>query len=102
MDTFKVKIATPEACVFDGPADSIVAPGTGGEFGVLAHHAPMIAAISEGVLKVALSGNETFAFNVGDGVLEVAADQVLVLTGKAVRKDWMAGGGRLRRVDQNV
>lgn len=84
MATFNMKIVTPESCVFDSEVDSLVAPGVDGLFGVLAHHAPMIAAIDEGVLKASVSGIDIF-FGVGKGVLEVSGDHVLVLTGKAVR-----------------
>lgn len=84
MDSFRMKIATPESSVFDGPIESLMAPGVDGSFGVLAHHAPMIAAIRDGVLKASVAGEDVF-FAVGKGVLEVTGDLVLVLTGKAVR-----------------
>jgi len=84
MDTFRLKIATPESSVFDSPVVSLVAPGVDGSFGVLAHHAPMIAAIGDGVLKASADGEE-LSFAVGKGVLEVTGDLVLVLTGRAVR-----------------
>jgi len=84
MDTFRMKISTPESCVFDGPVESLVAPGVAGAFGVLAHHAPMIAAIDEGVLRASAAGVSIF-FSVGKGVLEVTGDLVCVLTGKASR-----------------
>lgn len=82
MDKFRMKIATPESSVYDGMVESIVAPGVDGSFGVLAHHAPMIVAIGEGVLKATVSGADV-SFKVGKGVVEVAGDLVLVLTAKA-------------------
>ena len=90
MKTFRAKIVTPEACVFDDAVESLVAPGTDGFFGVLADHAPMIAGLAAGVLKVSAGGADLF-FRVGGGVLDVSPGAVLLLTDSAVRSQ--AGSG---------
>lgn len=76
MSTFNVQIVTPSGSVYDGPAESITAMGEGGSFGVLANHAPMVAATAAGVLTV--RGPEQRFFVVGPGVLEVAGDVVVL------------------------
>ena len=44
--TFKILLSTPDKTFFNGPADSLVCPGLGGYFGVLAKHARMVSAIA--------------------------------------------------------
>ena len=84
MATFKTNISTPEALVFNEDVESLVVPGTGGRFGVLAGHAPMIGALSPGVLKVSAAGQATF-FAVGKGMVEVTRQGVSLMTGFAFR-----------------
>jgi F-type H+-transporting ATPase subunit epsilon len=83
MPTFDVTIVTPEGKTFSGPADSLVAPGLEGDFGVLAQHAAMIAALRRGILTVR-TGAEERVFIVGEGVLEVSRAGVTVLAASAV------------------
>ena len=83
MARFRIRIVTPESCAYDEDADSVVVPGADGFFGLLAHHAPMIAAVDPGPLRILLEGSESAVFNVGKGVLEVRDNNVLVLTDSA-------------------
>jgi F-type H+-transporting ATPase subunit epsilon len=82
MTTFKTRIVTPEACALDAEVNSLMVPGVNGFFGVLAHHAPMIAAVGGGTLKVSTDSGDTF-YSVGKGVLEVTHGGVLILTDQA-------------------
>jgi F-type H+-transporting ATPase subunit epsilon len=76
--TFRLTIQTPEACAYDGEAESLVAPSADGFFGVLANHAPMVGVITVGVLTVRTpAGPRLFA--VGDGVAEVGGNAVRLL-----------------------
>jgi|GEM_PF-874992 len=52
MNLFKLTVTTPVKQVFDAEVESVVAPGMDGQFGVLAHHAHMIAPIQSGVFVV--------------------------------------------------
>lgn len=70
MATFHLTIVTPAATAFDGEAESLVAPGELGSFGILAHHAPMIAGLETGIMTIK-SGGTTSYFVTGEGVLEV-------------------------------
>jgi len=82
MPAFRTRIVTPELCAFDAEVESIVVPGIDGFYGILANHAPMIAAVGAGILKVTAGGTDTF-FSVGKGVLEVDGSAVLILTDRA-------------------
>jgi len=43
--TFALEIVSPEQTVYSGDAVAVAAPGREGSFGVLAHHAPLLAAL---------------------------------------------------------
>ena len=51
-DAFQLSIVTPEGQVYEDQVEGVVAPGEWGSFGVLAFHAPMVAALEAGVLSV--------------------------------------------------
>jgi F-type H+-transporting ATPase subunit epsilon len=72
------EIATQDRLLFEGPADEVVAPGSQGEMGILPHHAPLLATLDYGILRVRYQGREE-AFTIGGGVIEVQPDRVTVL-----------------------
>jgi F-type H+-transporting ATPase subunit epsilon len=78
MSVFHLHITTPEGNNWDGDVVSVIAWGVGGSFGVLANHAPMIAALKPGVLTVR-GEEETKYYATGEGVLEVRLDQWVVI-----------------------
>ena len=80
MNELKLEIVTPAAKVFSGPVTSVVAPGTEGYFGILPRHAPMIASLGIGELKIKLAGKEQKRlFAMSEGFLEVSPQQVTVI-----------------------
>ena len=81
MAKFNLTILTPQGIVYDKDAESIVAPGESGYFGILANHAPMIAATTSGVLKVTSGGEKFFAM--GPGIVEVSRNNVNILADNA-------------------
>jgi F-type H+-transporting ATPase subunit epsilon len=84
VSTFRIAVITPEGTAYEGDALSVVAPGVAGSFGVLANHAPMIAAVGKGVLQVKEEA-ATALLVIGDGFLEVSKQGVLVLADRAVK-----------------
>ena len=80
MAAFTLDIVTPERTVFSGPVESLRAPGSQGSFGVLARHAPMIAAMQAGVLQFLEEGSsEPRALACSGGFVEVQGDRVTAL-----------------------
>ena len=75
----KVSVISPEAVLFEGDTDSVVAPAYDGEVGILTGHAPMMALLGKGVIRIG-SGQR---FNVEGGFLQVVDNQVRVVTEKA-------------------
>ncbi len=77
----KVSIISPEATLFEGDASSVIAPAFDGEVGILTGHAPMVTVLGTGTLRL----GDGQSFKVEGGFVQVADDQVRVVTEKAVR-----------------
>ena len=58
MATFHFDLVSPEKLAFSGEVDQVDIPGVEGDFGVLAGHAPVIAAIRPGILTVFVGGTQ--------------------------------------------
>ena len=58
---------------------SLVAPGVEGYFGILARHAPLMAALDVGQMKLTYEDGEEELMAIGGGFLEVSKDVVSVL-----------------------
>ncbi|HEY75907.1 MAG TPA: F0F1 ATP synthase subunit epsilon [Thermoflexia bacterium] len=82
----QLSIVTPERELFTGEVDSVLAPGMDGEMGILPRHAPLIAALKEGVL-IARQGEEEMVFAVHGGYMQVLPDRVIVLADVAERAE---------------
>jgi F-type H+-transporting ATPase subunit epsilon len=78
----RVAVISPEQTLFEGDATSVVAPAHDGEVGILTGHAPMMALLGRGTLRVSSSDGER-KFSVTGGFLQVVDDQVRVVTEKA-------------------
>lgn len=74
----RVDILSPDKTIFQGEADSLVLPGKDGSFGVLEDHAPMIATLGPGKVKITNDGADQF-FELNGGVVEVVKNRVIVL-----------------------
>ena len=84
--TIKLDIVTAERVVFSDDVDVVVAPGIGGQLGILPHHAPLMTMLQPGEL-VARKGGEEFSIAVFGGFLEVRPDHIIVLADAAERAE---------------
>lgn len=82
MSGYRFSILSPGGKAFEGDAQYVSAPGVMGGLGVLAGHAPMIAAVQPGLCTVKTSTGVCL-FYTGNGVLEVSRDEVLLLVDEA-------------------
>jgi F-type H+-transporting ATPase subunit epsilon len=73
-----LEIVTPEKRAFAGDVDEVIVPGSEGELGILPHHAPLIATLGAGVLRLKRGGQEE-EFAIFGGFLQVRPDRVVVL-----------------------
>ena len=82
MGKLHLEVVTPEKVMVSQEVDVVVAPGTMGEFGVLAGHVPFLSGIEPGELRFS-NGNQTERFFVTTGFSEVSDDKVSVLVDAA-------------------
>jgi F-type H+-transporting ATPase subunit epsilon len=82
-DAFHFDLVSPERMVFSGEVEQVDVPGVEGDFGVLAHHAPLIAMIKPGILTVRGAG-ETQRIVVVGGFAEVNEQGLTVLADTAM------------------
>ena len=80
---FQFEILTPERVFYSGKISSLVAPQMEGYFGMLAHHAPLIARSNGGKLTVRDESNTEKHFTVGPGIVEVLKNRAIFLTKQA-------------------
>jgi F-type H+-transporting ATPase subunit epsilon len=80
---YHLTVLTPDAEVYEGRVQGLVAPGTEGYFGVLARHAAMVAELDTGQLSLVDEHGERVLFAVSGGYLEVGLDRVAVLADTA-------------------
>jgi F-type H+-transporting ATPase subunit epsilon len=79
-----VTVISPEAVLFEGQTDALVAPAFDGELGILTGHAPMMTLLGKGILRVGSEGSGG-RFAVEGGFLQVVENQVRVVTEHAER-----------------
>ena len=77
-----VSVISPEAVLFEGTAESVVAPAFDGEVGILTGHALLLTLLGNGELRLGASGSGQ-GFQVEGGFLQVVDDVVRVVTEKA-------------------
>jgi F-type H+-transporting ATPase subunit epsilon len=78
MATFHFDLVSPEKVGFSGEVEQVDVPGTEGDFGVLAGHAPVVATIRPGILTVTAGGTQQKIVVLG-GLAEVSAKGLTVL-----------------------
>ena len=79
----KVSVISPERVLFNGEASSLVAPAYDGEVGILPRHAPMLTLLGRGVLRLEGGAGGEQRFSIDGGFLQVADDEVRVVTERA-------------------
>ena len=78
MATFHFELVSPDRISFSGEVDQVDVPGSEGDFGVLAGHAPLIALLRPGLMTVYAAGEKTKLVVLG-GFAEVGPDGLTVL-----------------------
>ena len=118
--TFHFDLVSPEKLAFSGEVDQVDIPGVEGDFGVLAGHAPVVAAIRPGILTVTSGGTHqkiivlgvlaemsdnglTVLADVATSIEELDrakfADQISNMEAKLAEKDGSELDGAVERLD---
>lgn len=74
-----VDIITPDKVLFSGEAQRVQLPGTDGFFEILNQHAPIIATLGTGKIKVTDTQNQTLLIDIKSGVLEMNSNKANIL-----------------------
>src|SRR6202000_2499697 len=86
MATFHFDLVSPEKLAYSGEVDQVDIPGAEGDFGVLAGHAPRVAAIRPGILTVMAGGTRQKIIVLG-GLAEMSDKGLTVLADVATSID---------------
>ncbi len=82
MATFQFDLVSPEKLLLSGQVEQVDVPGSEGDFGVLAGHAPMVTSLRPGILTIKRDGGEMKIVILG-GFAEVSAKGLTVLADTA-------------------
>jgi F-type H+-transporting ATPase subunit epsilon len=72
-------ILTPEKEIFEGEVTSVKVPGISGQFEILKNHAPIVAALGEGQVRVLDTKGNKQVYTIKKGFVEVLRNEVSVL-----------------------
>lgn len=78
----RVAVLSPEQTVYEGEATQVIAPAWNGMLGILRGHAPMMALLGQGELRIDHGGTSS-RFRVSGGFLQVVDNVVTVLSEQA-------------------
>ena len=84
-NTIHVDIVSAEGEIFSGAAKMVFLPAAEGEIGVAPRHAPLLALLKAGEVRVQPEEGDEQSFYVGGGALEVQPTKVTVLADTAAR-----------------
>jgi len=104
MATFHFDLVSPEKLLFSGEVEQVDIPGTEGDFGVLAGHAPVVSIVRPGILTVRANGSEQKIVVFG-GFAEVSAKGLTVLADVAVAAediDQATLAAHIKQVEQKI
>ena len=84
---FEVEVLTPEGEVFNGEVRQVSTRTAGGEIGILANHAPLLAALRPAELRLHLSDSETVRYAQAHGWLQVFGNHARLLVEEVIAPD---------------
>ncbi len=83
----QLEILSPEHKVYSGKVYGIQLPGIEGSFEILENHAPMIATLGKGKMKVIKDKTNTELYEITGGFVEVINNKTSVLIESAIALD---------------
>ena len=87
MSTFQVSILAADRDFYEGPCESLVIPTLQGQYGILAHHRNLIAAVVPGTLHYTVPDKPEQIAAVSAGLIKVENNEVLILVDSAERPE---------------
>ncbi len=85
--TFKLEIVTPERVVLQQDAVSVIVPGSEGSLGILASHAPLMAELTVGEIRIRDASGHEERLAISGGFMEVSSNMVRILADTAEKSE---------------
>lgn len=79
-NNLSLEIITPEKILYKGRVVLVQLPGNMGSFEIMFNHAPIMATLEKGRIKVIDEERNKFYIDIESGVVEVKNNQIMVLT----------------------
>ncbi len=99
MKPFKVQILSADHPFFLGECDSLTVPTLDGQYGILAGHSSMIAAVVPGMLHLHEPGKPEQIAAVSNGLVKIENGEVLILIDSAERPEEIDANRARREAD---
>ncbi|MFI4954313.1 MAG: F0F1 ATP synthase subunit epsilon [Gammaproteobacteria bacterium] len=87
MSTIQVKIISAEKNLYEGKATLVVVTAALGELGILPNHAPMLADLKPGQVRLHQEDTSELVFYVSGGIVEVQPQLIIILADSAARAE---------------
>lgn len=102
--TVQVDVVSIEKSIFSGPAEFVAAPAELGEVGIYPGHAPFIARLKSGIVRLRLPDRaEEETIYISSGMLEVQPGRITILSDLALLEADMASlAEETRKVDETM
>lgn len=84
METLTLSIVTPYGKIYDGAVQSVVMPGSEGEFGVYPGHCNLLSSLKTGVIEILKPSGDSELVAINWGYAEVSPHKVDVIADGAV------------------
>jgi F-type H+-transporting ATPase subunit epsilon len=84
-NSLRVRLVSPERTLFDAPADAVELPAKNGYMEVLYAHAPLLAELGAGDVRIHGGPEGELTYNVSWGFVEVLPDRVTILASDALK-----------------
>lgn len=83
-EKIQFELVSPAKLLVSSKVDMVVVPGSEGDFGALAMHAPMITTVRPGVIDIHDGGKVSSSIFVAGGFAEVNEERITVLAEEAI------------------
>jgi F-type H+-transporting ATPase subunit epsilon len=120
--SLEVTVVSPARPIFEGEARFVTAPAwdrvggsrslyggapkdqqlTVGQLGIFPRHAPLVAALGSGLLRIGLDGGRVARYAVSGGFLKVGDDRVTILVDRAVTEADVDGAQAQHDLDETL
>ncbi len=98
MATFHFELVSPDKQMFSGAAESVLVPGSEGDFVVLKDHAPVMTALKPGVIAIEDAAGKHKRIFVRGGFADVSPAGLIVLAETALPEGELDAA----RLDQEI